>query len=606
MQREGIRNSEASISFWLRRLCETALFVSATILIFYLWSRFFGSVYRLQIGELLSDVTALSSLVLSSSTTVVLLWPPQQKQLTVGIGLCLLTLFTLGTIFITGDPHSNLTTTWLPVGAFAGALSCRAVIHIWKKHPRGDSRDKTYSDLENRLSHVENKSDIVINAIDDGVLAIAQDGAIELINPSAQQIIGWQGGDALGLHWQSVIKLVNSDGREASASDNPIVQALRFHKPTHSDKLMMLTSSDKRILVSIVSSPIGEDETSDGVIVVFRNITKEKAEERQQAEFISTASHEMRNPVATIEGYLGLVLNPATARIDTRARNFVTKAHESARHLGRLLQDLLDVSKAEDGRLKNEPRVININRFTKTIFEGLAPLAAEKQLQYVFRPDIARQANDSERVIDPVYYSHVDPDHLREVITNLIENAIKYTPEGQVVVDVAGDDERIAISVADSGIGIPAEDVPHLFQKFYRVDNSETREINGTGLGLYLSRRLAENMSGNIHVESQYKRGSIFRLEIPRISHHDAMARLDEEKIQRAASQLAQQSRSIPVVAAASQSAQSTKPSAQRPTPHQHDTSGTTTTTIAHIEQQLAQRPQAQRRIDIAKPANQP
>ena len=111
-------------------------------------------------------------------------------------------------------------------------------------------------------------------------------------------------------------------------------------------------------------------------------------------------------------------------------------------------------------------------------------------------------------------------------------------------------------------------------------------------------------MSGNIHVESQYKRGSIFRLEIPRISHHDAMARLDEEKIQRAASQLAQQSRSIPVVAAANQPAQSSQPSAQHPTPRQHDTSGTAT--IAHIEQQLAQRPQAQRRIDIAKPANQP
>ena len=87
--------------------------------------------------------------------------------------------------------------------------------------------------------------------------------------------------------------------------------------------------------------------------MIFRDITKEKAEEREQAEFISTASHEMRTPVASIEGYLGLALNPATANIDEKARDFITKAHESAQHLGRLFQDLLDISKAEDGRLKN-------------------------------------------------------------------------------------------------------------------------------------------------------------------------------------------------------------------------------------------------------------
>ena len=133
------------------------------------------------------------------------------------------------------------------------------------------------------------------------------------------------------------------------------------NKPTHSDKLFLITSSEKRILVSIVSSPVGKD--GEGIIVVFRDITREKAEERQQAEFISTASHEMRTPVASIEGYLGLALNPATAHIDEKARDFITKAHKSARHLGKLFQDLLDISKAEDGRLKNEPKVIDVNEF---------------------------------------------------------------------------------------------------------------------------------------------------------------------------------------------------------------------------------------------------
>ena len=290
-----------------------------------------------------------------------------------------------------------------------------------------------------------------------------------------------------------------------------------------------MTSSEKRILVSIVSSPVGTD--GEGIIVVFRDITKEKAEEREQAEFISTASHEMRTPVASIEGYLGLALNPATAHIDEKARDFITKAHESAQHLGRLFQDLLDISKVEDGRMKNNPKIINVNEFLKNIFDGLATKANEKQLNYIFMPDIIDEGK--EKSLQPIFYANIDPDHFREVVSNLIENAIKYTPSGEVVVNVTGDDKQISVSVKDSGIGIPAEDIPHLFQKFYRVDNSDTREIGGTGLGLYLSRRLAEAMSGNLRVESKYKEGSTFYLEIPRMNSSEAKQRLESAEAEK-------------------------------------------------------------------------
>ena len=200
---------------------------------------------------------------------------------------------------------------------------------------------------------------------------------------------------------------------------------------------------------------------------MFRDISKERAEEREQAEFISTASHEMRTPVASIEGYLGLALNPATAQIDDKARDFITKAHASAQHLGRLFQDLLDISRAEDGRLKDEPKLFNVTDFVADIFEGLAHKAAEKNLLYSFRPH-ALAKDSADQHLQPIYYAFVDPDHFREITANLIENAIKYTKEGEVVVDVTGDSSKVVVSVMDSGLGIPAEDVPHLFQKFYR------------------------------------------------------------------------------------------------------------------------------------------
>ncbi|OYX43401.1 hypothetical protein B7Y94_01685 [Candidatus Saccharibacteria bacterium 32-49-12] len=396
---------------------------------------------------------------------------------------------------------------------------------LWHRQPEKRT-DHSLRDLAKRLSTVEGKSDVVINTIDDGVMAINKTGLIDLINPSAQTLVGWDKGDALGLDWRSVLKLVNLEGREVAEDLNPIAQALNTNSAVHTDKLMLLTQSDRKRQISITVTPVSQGE--GGVIMVFRDITKEKAEEREQAEFISTASHEMRTPVASIEGYLGLALNPATAQIDDKARDYITKAHQSARHLGELFQNLLDISKAEDGRLKNEPQVIDVAAMTGSIFESLEPLAKSKQLRYFFKPNPSFEADSAERRLQPVFYSNIDPSHFRELVGNLIENAIKYTPAGEVIVDVGGDEKLVTVSVQDTGIGIPSEDLPHLFQKFYRVDNSDTREIGGTGLGLYLSRKLAEAMGGHLRVESEYKKGSTFFLDIPRLSHEEAMRKLNE------------------------------------------------------------------------------
>lgn len=560
MKWEGSLLQKREISrFWVRRLFESALFVSCLVIVLYIWARFIPTGYRLPIGEAIGDIPAAISAAVSLVSAIICLWLPHKYLYSLSIfAYFLIVSVIVSLISTTGYLTSPFITAWLPVAVFAGifgpavplvmalvvistaifsSISHGATIIsvmsalffglapvalsmiIWHRQP-SNSKAEEFSKLKNKLSSVEGKSDIVINTIDDGVLAISKEGNIELINPSAQNIIGWNKGDALGLKWQSVIQLVAADGKEVSETDNPIHQALTGNKPTHSDKLMLRTSSDKQVLVSIVSSPVGSD--GDGIIVVFRDITKEKAEEREQAEFISTASHEMRTPVASIEGYLGLALNPATAHIDEKARDFITKAHESAQHLGRLFQDLLDISRAEDGRLKNEPRLIDVNEFIGDIFDGLAAKASEKNLNYIYQPR-ASGSGESVKKLMPVFYVNVDADHLREVVSNLIENAIKYTPSGDVIVDVAGDDSMVTISVKDSGIGIPTEDLSHLFQKFYRVDNSETREIGGTGLGLYLSRRLAENMNGRIKVESEFKKGSTFSLEIPRASKESAL-----------------------------------------------------------------------------------
>ncbi len=382
--------------------------------------------------------------------------------------------------------------------------------------------------VEQTAEQASEQASVVINAIDDGVIAVDSKGTIHLINPAAQKMIGWTGGDALNLIYKSVLKLVDSKDQPVSDAIDPVLLTLNTNTTSESDSLSLLTGSGKRRMISIVVSPVGD--LGSGAIIVFRDITKSKAEEREQAEFISTASHEMRTPVASIEGYLGLALNPNTAQIDQKAREFIEKAHASAQHLGRLFQDLLDVSKADDGRLSNYPEVVDVVEFVGSVVEDFKLKAEEKGLVLKYIPDPSG-ASMGQKTVAPMYFANVDNDHLREIVSNLIENAIKYTHEGEVTVDVVGDGEHVSVSVKDSGIGIPAEDISHLFQKFYRIDNTDTREIGGTGLGLYLCRRLAEVMGGRIDVTSEFKKGSVFTLTIDKIERGEA-AKLKEQQAQ--------------------------------------------------------------------------
>ena len=357
----------------------------------------------------------------------------------------------------------------------------------------------------------------ILDAVDDGVLAVDSKGNILAINPAAEQITGWNGSDAAGLVFNSILKITNNEGGEMIEISNPVNRVLRTGENFTTRDLFIKTQSGKIVPIFLAVNLI--DGQNSGVVVVFRDISKELKDNREQAEFISTASHEMRTPVASIEGYIGLALNPATATIDARAKSYLQKAHENTKHLGQLFQDLLDITKAEDGRLKNEPVVLDAIEFSRNIWEGLKPKAEAKGLNYIFEPD---NHKTGEKTLTPVFFIHADRDHLHEILNNLFENAIKYTPSGMVSVNITGDNNIVQISVKDSGIGIPTEDIPHLFQKFYRVDNSETREINGTGLGLFLSRKLTESIGGFLDVESEYKKGSTFTVKLPRITRENA------------------------------------------------------------------------------------
>ncbi len=363
-------------------------------------------------------------------------------------------------------------------------------------------------------------NELVLQSIHEGVLIIGSEGNIQLANPAACKLIGRSQEEILDVYFDSIINLLDKTGNRITEARNPIWAAWkgREFKEETRDLDIVASDSGHNTPVSIIISKATDVNGKSILVVTLRDIDQELKEEHERSEFISTASHEMRTPVASIEGYLGLALNPTTATIDDRAKGFLEKAHENSKHLGRLFQDLLDTTKLDDGQITPHMQPVEIVNLVKQISDAQIPNIKKKGLDYQFGSGAIDQQLGGGKHIEQVIYASVDPDFLREVINNVIENAVKYTPTGWVTVNVRADNYNVQIVIQDTGIGIARDEISHIFQKFYRVDNRDTREIGGTGLGLYLVKQRVEAMNGRIWAESEIGKGTKFIILLPRIS----------------------------------------------------------------------------------------
>lgn len=367
-------------------------------------------------------------------------------------------------------------------------------------------------------------SDFILTAIEDGVVMVGADGVIHLINPAAANITGWPAGEAIGLDYNSVLQLVDEHNVAYTRDNHPFARALGTGVAVRDAKAFLQTRGSKLIPISLIVSPVTytPQQPAQAVVGVIRDITAEREEEARRSEFISTASHEMRTPIAAIEGYLSMALNPKIVQLDQRGRTLLTKAYSATTHLGELFKDLLTSSRADDGRLASYPTVVEIGEVVAQTVDAAKFNTQKKGLEIRFIVSSTSEVRGG-KVVRPLYFAFVDPNRLREVLQNLVDNAMKYTAQGSITLALTGDDSVVQIQVRDTGAGIPEEDIPHLFQKFYRVDSSLTRTVGGTGLGLYLSRRIVELYQGRIWVESQSGKGSTFFINLPRLTTEQAL-----------------------------------------------------------------------------------
>lgn len=371
--------------------------------------------------------------------------------------------------------------------------------------------------VNNKVTDTSALANLVFNTIEEGLIITNPTGIILLANPAAMRMLGATDANTiLNLQISSVLHLENGEGLKIEDNVNPIIRSINSGENYTTSDLVLISMQEQRrpVAITVVCATSGQNER----IITMRDIARELEEEGEQTEFISTASHEMRTPVASIEGYLGLALNPKTATIDDRARKYLEEAHASSKHLGRLFKDLLDVTKLDDKKIKVQLSPIEVSSTVRSIVNGQVPQMSEKGIHYTFGA-AGTSRDGAGKTINQEVYSSVDIDFLREAINNLVENAIKYTATGGGIwVNVRGDDDRVLINVTDTGIGISPDDLKHIFQKFYRADNSQTRTVGGTGLGLYLVKQRVEAMGGKVWAESSFGEGSTFYLSFPRIT----------------------------------------------------------------------------------------
>jgi len=389
---------------------------------------------------------------------------------------------------------------------FAGLIAYTTDKYIHSEKPE----QKVSSDLES--SKMTER--LMLGSIADPVVGINNEGRIVLMNEPAQELTGWDMHDALNIDYDQIFKFKDQNDKDISEANDPFKYVIENHKPVSTDKLYLLSRDKTRSALLISVGPTADEQGQPtGAIAIIRDISEQKALARERNEFISTASHEMRTPVAAIEGYISMAQNPNLAQIDERAKGFLDKAHGSAIHLGKLFQDLLSVSKIEDKNLKDNRRIFNLSDLVLKVSAEMKILAQQKGIQlftHISGADIR-----TEKVIAPTYLVNADESRIAEVITNLIDNAIKYTDEGNVDVEIEADQGFVTIKVHDTGVGISEQDQKHLFEKFYRVDSELTREKGGTGLGLYIARNLVEMYGGSIWVESIPQKGSTFAFKLP-------------------------------------------------------------------------------------------
>ncbi len=336
----------------------------------------------------------------------------------------------------------------------------------------------------------------ILDAISDPLLVIDSFNQLQLANPAAATLLQFDR-----------VACLRKPITDALA-DRKLVALLQHAREADSRagrRRVEYRINDRTFTISIKPLPAESDQARHGIVALFRDITRDREASRQKSDFVAHAAHELRTPLSSIRAYVEMLVDGEASDEKTRAE-YYDIIQTSANRLGRMIDNILDISRIEAGTVRINKEPVAVSMFVKEAADTMRPQAEKKNITLT---------EELAPVVDRIL---ADKDLMQQAILNLISNAIKYTPDGgsvHVRMVTQSDARKMKIEVSDSGAGIPREDLPRMFEKFFRVEANKSL-ASGTGLGLNLVKQIVENVhGGEMTVTSEVGKGSMFVITLP-------------------------------------------------------------------------------------------
>ncbi|MGJ7034807.1 ATP-binding protein [Anoxybacillus eryuanensis] len=339
----------------------------------------------------------------------------------------------------------------------------------------------------NALNQEKEQLASILSSMADGVITLNRNGEVLITNPPADRFLqAWY----------------YEQGQRDDLSPLPPQVNELFKKAVTEEKEQAIEMALQGRNWVIVMTPLYNGKMIRGAVAVLRDMTEERRLDKLRKDFIANVSHELRTPIAMLQGYSEAIVDDIAAT-DEEKKELAKVIYDESLRMGRLVNDLLDLARMEAGHLTLHHEQVSLRPYIERIIHKFQGLAKEKGVRLLVDMN-------NEPIVS------FDPDRIEQVMTNLIDNALRHTDDGgEVRVIVAADEEVVRISVQDSGTGIPEEDLPFVFERFYKADKARTRGRSGTGLGLAIAKNIVEAHKGTITVHSKLGEGTTFTFALP-------------------------------------------------------------------------------------------
>lgn len=340
----------------------------------------------------------------------------------------------------------------------------------------------------NALSQEKEQLSSILSSMADGVITFNRDGTILITNPPADRFLQ---------HWY-----YEQSEESEEAIPTTVRELLQSVVVTEMEQTGELSLQGRSYVVIV--SPLYNNNTIRGAVAVVRDMTEERRLDKLRKDFIANVSHELRTPISMLQGYSEAIVDDI-AGSEEEKKEIARIIYDESLRMGRLVNDLLDLARMEAGHITLNKDVIAVMPFTERVTNKFIGLAKEKKVSIYFESNV--------EIKKEIY---MDPDRIEQVLTNLIDNALRHTPTGgEVTVSLTEKKGGYLFHVRDTGSGIPEDDLPFVFERFYKADKARTRGKSGTGLGLAIAKNIIEAHKGHIQVQSKVDQGTAFTFFLP-------------------------------------------------------------------------------------------